>query len=275
MSALSTRLLFLVASLVSGTAMAAAPAQVQPGGTVAVPSYVVGTPPSPTATVIAATCGYVGGGGCTTGTSVSALEATGINLLESAGGGFLEAAGTTNLNPYSATDLTFAFIVGGAAATTLTTRNGTTTNAVNISSLGGYSTSVQACAPVFGSSALDSCAPVSAGTAARSAGTGGTITFTGIPANPITVGGILSFPATDGYVIYTNAPASALVDPNNFSLVLNGTTYSFAGFGLTAPSTSGTGSGGKGSTGVPEPATLALLSLGIAGLGLSRRRRRR
>ena len=243
-----------------GTAIAAGPVQVKPGGTVTVPTYTArGT--TPTATVLAATCGYFTAAPCSTGTSLGALQTTGENLLLSSGG-FLEAAGTTTLNPYGTGDLAFAFIVGGTAATTLTSE---ATNAVNISSFGGYKTSVQACGPLFGASSFETCASVSAGTAARSSGAGNTIRFNGIPAISI-----LDLPATDGYVVYTNAPVKALVDPNNFTVVINGTTYSFAGLGLTAPST---GTGGK--TGVPEPATLALLGLGLAGLGLSRRRRTR
>ncbi|MBV8402859.1 MAG: PEP-CTERM sorting domain-containing protein [Gammaproteobacteria bacterium] len=131
-----------------------------------------------------------------------------------------------------------------------------------LSALSGYSTSVEACGPIFGS-AFAGCAAGSAGTATRSGGTGDSVTFASLGHTTI-----LGFPATDGYVLYTNAPTSALIDPNNFTVDLNGQTLSFTGFGLKAPS-----SGGGGS--VPEPATLGLLGLGLLGMQLARARRRR
>jgi hypothetical protein len=182
--------------------------------------------------------------------NLGSLQSTGESILLSSGG-FLEAAGTTALNPYGKSDLAIAFIFGGADATVI--------NSAMVSSLGGYSTSVEACGPIFGSS-FESCAAGSAGMAARSSGTGDSITFTKIPAISI-----LGFPATNGYVIYTNAPASALVDPNNFTVVVDGESFSFAGLGLTPPKT----------TGAPEPATLGLLGLGLLGTLVQRARRRR
>jgi len=247
----------LALALVTSAAMAQA--VVAPGGSVSVPSYVIGSQPPPTATLLAATCGYFGGAACTTAPNLGTLEATGVSILTSSGG-YLEAAGTTNLNPYGANDVAIAFIIGGTDSTLI--------NSVTLSALSGYNTQVQACGPIFGS-ALEGCTTGSAGTASRSAGAGDSVTFANspfLPSHPILVDGFPVGTATDAYVIYTNAPVSALVDPNNFAVDVDGTTSSFAGLGLTPPVVTPPPN-------VPEPATLGLLGLGLAGLRLWRRKR--
>jgi hypothetical protein len=240
----------VAALLTTGTAMAT-PLALGPGAMGTVPNYDGRTPTQ--TTLLAAACGYFSGAACTTGTSTSALESTGINILLSSGG-FIEAAGTTDLNPYGSNDVALAFIFGGAESGDV--------SSVTLSSLAGYSTSVEACGPIFGSE-FEGCA-ATAGTAMRSSGTGNSVTFSGL--GTISIEG---FPATDGYVLYTDAPVSALVDPNNISVTLtSGTTLSYSGFGLTPPHITPPPP-------VPEPGTLALLGVGLLGVGLGMNRRRR
>ena len=76
----------------------------------------------------------------------------------------------------------------------------------------GYLSSVEASGPVFGSTFA------------------GSVAFTSLKTHSI-----LGLPATDGCLVYTNAPTRALTDPSNFTAVVDGSSYSFAGFDLASP----------------------------------------
>lgn len=247
------RAALVAACLASGSAMAVTmdPLPLAVGASGAVPVYNGRTPT--TTNLIEATCGYFSGNSCSVGTSTSDLKSVGEEIVDSTGG-FIEAAGTTDLNPLGTGDVALAFIFGGTGVSDI--------KSVTLSGLAGYSTDVEACGPIFGST-FEGCAAGSAGNAAHSAGAGDSITFTSLGLSSIF--GI--FPDTDGYVVYTNAPVSALIDPSNFltvDLTTSTTALGYAGFGLTPPSTGS----------MPEPGTPALLGVGLLALGFGLARRR-
>jgi hypothetical protein len=167
-------------------------------------------------------------------------------------GGFLEIAGTTNLNPFGSGDVTLAFAFAGGAADGVVS--------VVVPGVSTYMTDVQACDPSV--SSLLPCPPTGSGAnAARDSA--GNITFSATSAAGLPVNMLLVGDATDVYAIYTNAPASALIDPMVTITYASGDVSTFAGLSLMPSST------------VPEPSALALLAAGLASLWLGVTLRRR
>ena len=158
---------------------------------------------------------------------------------------FEQWAVSTSLNP---SGIVFAFAI--------TTSNNPTSLGATLPGYANFMTSVEACVPF---STAGTCAGTATGTAARSSGTGDTLTFSSLGTTPLAPpgGSTMYFSNLNG--IFTNA--SGFVDPQ-VTVMDNGTSFTFDGI---APKTTSS---------APEPATFGLLALGLLGTGLARRGRR-
>jgi PEP-CTERM motif len=207
------------------TPAAATPVSVAPGDTgILVPTYsATGTP------------------------SVTVLANTGVQsaTLDGMTVQFEEVAVRTSLNPDG---VSFGFDI--------TASNTPSSLAAGLPGFAGFTTAVESCDP-FALSNAATCGATT-GTAARSAGSGDLLTFSGIGTTPVSIPGGGTLALTNVYGVFTNAPG--FTDPT-VTVTDDGTVFSFRGI---APS---------GSASVPEPATAALLGLGLIAGALARRRR--
>jgi len=234
------------ASLLATTALATTlnPQPLTAGGTVSVPVYGSGASnhqSSPTGTGLE----WCAGSGCGTG------QLTLLQIASDLDGSLVEIAGTTNLNPFGADDVTFAFAIG----------NESPIASVELPGFSTWSTDVQGCDPNLGIP----CPSTDSG-ANATRDTMGDITFSATATTGLPTQTVSFLNVTDVYAVYTNAPASALAgDPSALVTFTDGFTESFSALSLTAPTT-GT---------VPEPSMLSLLAAGLAALGLGMGLRRR
>jgi PEP-CTERM motif len=234
-------------SLLVTTALATTmnPQPLTAGGTVSVPVYGSSAgnhQSSPTGTGLA----WCAGSSCGTG------QLTLLEIASELDGSLLEIAGTTNLNPFGADDVTFAFAIG----------NEPPVASVELPGFSTWSTDVQGCDPNLSIP----CPSTDSGANATRDLTGD-ITFSATAATGLPTQTVSFLNVTDVYAVYTNAPVSALAgDPDALVTFIDGSTESFAALSLTAPTTTGA---------VPEPSMLGLLAAGLATLGLGMGLRRR
>lgn len=158
---------------------------------------------------------------------------------------FEEWAVSTNLNPGG---VVFAFAI--------MTSNNPTSLGATLPGYSGFTTSVETCDPF---TATTTCGTAT-GMAARSSGTGDTLSFGSLGTTAVTPPIGSPTYVSNLYGIFTNA--SGWVDPK-VTVIDDGSSFTFDGI---AP---------KSTASAPEPATLGLLALGLLGTGLARRKRGR
>jgi hypothetical protein len=212
-------------ALGSVTQSGATPAPLTPGGSVnPIPTY---SGPTPTFDVLH-------------DTGLQTMTGSGMTVQ------FEEWAVNTNLNP---SGVVFAFAIN--------TSNNPSSLGATLPGYANFMTSVEACAPF---SAVTTCAGAAAtGMAARSMGTGDTLTFSSLGTTAVSPPVGSPTYVSNLNAIFTNA--SGWTDPS-VTVMVDGSSFTFEGI---APKTSSS---------VPEPATLGLFALGLLGTGLARRSHR-